>query len=132
MFPMSCDYPWKVGYSLYQQAPLHTSEVCARKSTTGLFNSLIYLVTYPLRFHRRCEHRTHPESPSCALWVPAIAAAPTPSHGSAITAPPNIPVVLPRLNSTTYCDRTYHICSWLYCFHGWSLHEPILRFGYDN
>jgi hypothetical protein len=20
----------------------------------------------------------------------------------------------------------------LYCFHGWSLHEPVLRFGYDN
>jgi hypothetical protein len=19
----------------------------------------------------------------------------------------------------------------LYCFHGWSLHEPVLRFGYD-
>jgi hypothetical protein len=24
-----------------------------------------------------------------------------------------------------------HIGSWLYCFHGWSLHEPVLRFGYD-
>jgi hypothetical protein len=23
------------------------------------------------------------------------------------------------------------ICSWLYCFHGWSLHELVLRFGYD-
>jgi hypothetical protein len=27
-------------------------------------------------------------------------------------------------------DRT-HICSWLYCFHGWSLHEPVLTFRYD-
>jgi hypothetical protein len=25
-----------------------------------------------------------------------------------------------------------HIGSWLHCFHGWSLHEPVLRFGYDN
>ncbi len=25
-----------------------------------------------------------------------------------------------------------HIGSWLYCSHGWLLHEPILRFGYDN
>jgi hypothetical protein len=24
-----------------------------------------------------------------------------------------------------------HIGSWLYYFHGWSLHEPIHRFGYD-
>jgi hypothetical protein len=24
-----------------------------------------------------------------------------------------------------------HMGSWLYCFHGWSLHEPVLRFGYD-
>jgi hypothetical protein len=20
----------------------------------------------------------------------------------------------------------------LYCFYGWSFHEPVLRFGYDN
>jgi hypothetical protein len=25
-----------------------------------------------------------------------------------------------------------HISSWLYYFHGWSFHEPVLRFGYDN
>jgi hypothetical protein len=25
-----------------------------------------------------------------------------------------------------------HIGSWLYCFHGWLLHEPVLRFGYDG
>jgi hypothetical protein len=25
-----------------------------------------------------------------------------------------------------------HIGSWLYYFHGWSLHEPVLRFGHDN
>jgi hypothetical protein len=24
-----------------------------------------------------------------------------------------------------------HIGSWLYYFHGWSLHEPVLIFGYD-
>jgi hypothetical protein len=24
-----------------------------------------------------------------------------------------------------------HIGSWLYCFKGWSLHELVLRFGYD-
>jgi hypothetical protein len=25
-----------------------------------------------------------------------------------------------------------HIVSWLHYFHGWSLVEPVLRFGYDN
>jgi hypothetical protein len=25
-----------------------------------------------------------------------------------------------------------HIGSWLYCFHGWSLHEPLLRFGFSG
>jgi hypothetical protein len=99
---MSHDHPWKVGYSLYRQAPLHTSEVCARKIATRLFNGHIYLVTYPLRFHHQCEHHTHLEASSCALWVPAIAAVPTPSHGSAIVASPNIPAVLPsQLPRTT-------------------------------
>jgi hypothetical protein len=41
---------------------------------------------YPLRFHCQRELHTHPEASSCALWVPAIAALPTPSHGSASTA----------------------------------------------
>jgi hypothetical protein len=31
----------------------------------------------------------------------------------------------------TMPDQT-HIGSWLYCFHGWSRHELVLRFGYDN
>jgi hypothetical protein len=43
----------------------------------------------------QCEHRTHPKAPSCALCVPTIVAVPTPSHGSAIAASPNIPAVLP-------------------------------------
>jgi hypothetical protein len=41
------------------------------------------------------------------------------------------PIDMPNsvLPYTTPC-RT-HIGSWLYCFHGWSLHEPVLRFGYN-
>jgi hypothetical protein len=78
-----------------------------------MFNSFIYLVTYPLRFHRQCEHRTHPEAPSCALWASAITAVPTLSHGSTIIASPNIPAVLPsQLPRTTdwYAKtRLYHI-----------------------
>jgi hypothetical protein len=95
----------------------HFQGVC-QEITTILFNGFPYLVTYPLRFHRRREHRTHPEAPSCALSVPAIAAFPTPSHGSAIAASPNIPAVChlsfpaqpvgtPRLDSTTYYVRPY-------------------------
>jgi hypothetical protein len=97
-FPMSHDYPWIAKYSLYRRAPLHTSDVCARKSLQGLFNSFVHLVTYPLRLHRQCEHHTNPEAPSRALWAPAITAVPTLSHGSAIVASPNIPAVLSNLN----------------------------------
>jgi hypothetical protein len=38
-------------------------------------------------------HATHYRT--CALWVPVIIAVPTPSHGSAIVASPNITAVLP-------------------------------------
>jgi hypothetical protein len=92
--------------------------VYGQEITTRLFNDFIQLVTYPLRFHRQRENRTHLEAPSCALWVPAIAALPTPSHGSAIAALPNIPAVChrsfpampvgtPRLDSTIYYVRLY-------------------------
>jgi hypothetical protein len=95
----------------------HFEGVC-QEITTRLFNGFIWLVTYPLRFHRQHEHRTHPEAPSCDLWVPAVTALPKPSHGSAITASPNIPagrhlsfpaqpVGTPRLDSTTYYARPY-------------------------
>jgi hypothetical protein len=57
--------------------------------------------------------RTHPEAPSCAIWVPAIAAIPTPSHYLAIVASPNIPVVLPlqlhRTASSYAKTKLYHI-----------------------
>jgi hypothetical protein len=49
---------------------------------------------YPLKFHCQCEHSTHPEASSYALWVPAIAVVTTPSHGSAIPGSLNIPTVL--------------------------------------
>jgi hypothetical protein len=95
----------------------HFQGVC-QEITTRLFNGFPELITYPLRFHRRREHRTHPEAPSCASWIPAIAALPTPSHGSAIVASPNIlavchlsfpaqPVGTLRLDSTTYYVRPY-------------------------
>jgi hypothetical protein len=65
------------------------------------------------RFHRQCEHRIHPEAPSCALWVPAVIAVPTPPHGSAIAASTNIPAVLPsqllRTASWYAKTRLYHI-----------------------
>jgi hypothetical protein len=32
-------------------------------------------------------------------------------------------------HTTSY--RT-HVGSWLHYFYGWSLHEPVLRFGYDD
>jgi hypothetical protein len=42
-----------------------------------------------------------------------------------------LPIDMPNLVLPhTTLGRT-HIGSWLYYFHGWSLHEPVLRFGYD-
>jgi hypothetical protein len=46
------------------------------------------------------------------------------THSAPPIGTPNL--VLPH----TTPGRT-HIGSWLYYFHGWSLHEPVLRFGYD-
>jgi hypothetical protein len=85
-----------------------------------------------------------PKSPLLCLMGSAVATLPTPSHGSAIIVSPNIPAVChhsfptqpvgtPRLASTTYYSRSYpYMLSWLYYFHGWSLHESVLRFGCDN
>jgi hypothetical protein len=44
------------------------------------------------------------QKPSCALWVSAIAALPTPSHDSTIVASLNIPAVLP--------SQLPHIAGW--------------------
>jgi hypothetical protein len=68
-------------------------------------------------FHCQCEHRNHPEAPSYALWVPAIATVPTPSLGSAITALLNILAVPPSQLARTagwYTKtRLYHILCWV-------------------
>jgi hypothetical protein len=37
-----------------------------------------------------------------------------------------------KLGSPHTTPGRTHRGSWLYCFHGWSLHEPVLRFGYDD
>jgi hypothetical protein len=42
------------------------------------------------------------------------------------------PIGTPRLDSTTYCARSYPYRLMLYYFQGWSLHEPVIRFGYDD
>jgi hypothetical protein len=98
---------------------------------------------YPLRFHCQCEHLTHPEAPSCALWVQPLQ--PLPHHPTvqpsqphraslrfAIAASPHSGLV--RQDETQPHTTPGHtrVGSWLYCFHGWSLHETVLRFGYDN
>jgi hypothetical protein len=117
-FPMSSDFVTRRRLENLHFAKYTLPLVYGEELSTRLFNGFIWLVTYPLRFHRQREHRTHPEVPSCALWVPAIAALPTPSHGSAIAASPNIPTVCyrsfpaqpvgtPRLDSSTYYARPY-------------------------
>jgi hypothetical protein len=37
-----------------------------------------------------------------------------------------------KLASTTYYTRSYPYRLMLHYFHGWSLHEPVLRFGHDD
>jgi hypothetical protein len=48
---------------------------------------------------------------------------------STLPAPPIGMSNKPLPHTTPY--RT-HVESWLHYFHGWSLHEPFLRFGYDD
>jgi hypothetical protein len=50
----------------------------------------------------------------------------------AITASPHIWFVREDQPLPHTMPGHSHIGSRLYCFHGWSLHEPILRFGYDK
>jgi hypothetical protein len=68
------------------------------------------------------------KGPSCAVWF-SRESTPLPTHsqsGGSQKSPLNVHHRLVRQT------RFYHIGSWLYCFHGWSLHEPVLRFGYDD
>jgi hypothetical protein len=67
--PMSSDFITHRRLENLHFAKYTLSLVYGQEITTRLFNGFISLVTYPLRFHRRCEHRTHPEAPSCALWI---------------------------------------------------------------
>jgi hypothetical protein len=62
-FPMNRDYPLIVEYSLYRRAPIHNSEVCARKSLQGCSMVSSSLQRTHRRFHRQCEHCTYPEGP---------------------------------------------------------------------
>jgi hypothetical protein len=53
-------------------------------------------------------------------WIRKKSTLPAPPIGT-----PNYP--LPYIMSS----RT-HVGSWLHYFYGWSLYEPVLRFGYDD
>jgi hypothetical protein len=122
------------GYPLYRRVPLHTSGVCARTSLQGCsmvspsfsvpaevsLDVSVQITKGPLLRHvvlRRVRSLTH-SFPT--RQIPRESTQSTPLIGT-----PN------KILPDTTPGRT-HIGSWLYFFHGWSLHEPVLRFGYDN
>jgi hypothetical protein len=130
---MSRDYPWIAKYSLYGQVPLHTSGVCARTSLQGcsmVFPSL-QRTRYGFTRGVSLDHQGPPLAPcgsrESPLPYPLIPNQMDPKRVHSIRTTIDTPnLVLPH----TTPGRT-HIGSWLYYFHGWSLHEPVLRFGYD-
>jgi hypothetical protein len=70
----------------------------------------------------------------CVLALPRITQADPgrriPPRGGSVT--PHSQLVCQELSLPHTTSSLTHIGSWLYCFHGWSLHKPVLRFGYDN
>jgi hypothetical protein len=121
------------GYPLYRRVPLHTSGVCtwtSLQSCSMVFPSLQY--THwgftggvssdhqgPLlrRVVLKGVHSLTHSFPS--RWITRES-----TQSALPIGTPN--KVLPH----TTPGRT-HIGSYLYYFHGWLLHEPVLRFGYD-
>jgi hypothetical protein len=141
--PMSHDYPRIAEYSLYRWALLHTTKVCARKSLQDcsmVSSSLLHThwgftagvsITptqkpplVPCGFQPSQLYPHHPTVPPSQLHQTsqrfAISASP---HSRLVRQDKTLPHTMPGHT---------HIGSWLYCFHGWSLHEPVLRFGHDN
>jgi hypothetical protein len=121
------------GHPLYRWVPLHTFEVCAKTTLQGCsvaFPSCsvptevspevsVQITKGPLLCHvvlRRIHSLTH-SFPTRRIPRESTQSAP--------------PIDMPNLVLPHTTPSHTHIDSWLYCFHGWSLHEPVLRFGYD-
>jgi hypothetical protein len=123
-----------LGYPLCRWVPLHTSRVCPRTPLQGC--SMVFPSLLRTRWGFTGSVSLDHQGPLLPHVVPKRVHSLTHSYPtrripreSTQSAPlidtPNL--VLPH----TTPGRT-HIGSWLYCCHGWSLHEPVLRFGYDD
>jgi hypothetical protein len=116
---MSHDYPWIAEYSLYRCAPLHTSEVCARKSLQdcSMVSSSFWNTHWGF---------------TASVSIASTQKPPRVLYGFSHRSFPTQPVGTPRLDSTIYYIRPYPYRLMVVLFYGWSLYEPVLRFGYDN
>jgi hypothetical protein len=105
-FYLTCNVPTEVSLPLWASHPPRSPLLC-------LIGSSCHRCTHTtLRFN----HHSFTEHPSGS----SIAASP---HNQLVHKDKTLPHTMP--------DRTL-IGSWLYYFHGWSLHEPLIWFGYDN
>jgi hypothetical protein len=120
-------------YPLYRRVPLHTSGVCATTSLQGCS------MVFPSLQHTHWgftggvipDHQGSPLTPCGSherpLPYPLIPNQTDPKRVHSIhTADWYV-----KLGSTTYYTRPYPYRLMVVCFHGWSLHEPVLRFGHD-
>jgi hypothetical protein len=111
-------------YSLYWRAPLHTSEVWARKSLQGC--SIVSSNLECTHWGFSCHSYTH------TIWQFSHRSFIEHHSGSAIVGSLHNRLVRQDWTLPHTMPGHTHIGSWLYYFHGWSLHELVLRFGYDN
>jgi hypothetical protein len=135
-FPMSRDYPQIAEYSLYGWVPLHTSGVCARTSLQGcsmVFPSLQHSQRTRWGFTGGVspDHQGSPLAPCGSRESPLPYPLIPNQTGRKRVHSIRTTDWYAKLGSATYYTCRTHIGSWLYCFFGWLLHEPVRRFGYD-
>jgi hypothetical protein len=122
------------GYSMYRWAPLHTSRVGVEHHYKAV-----------QWFHLACSVPAE-VSPDVSVQItkgpPLVSCG---SHESLLlyplipnqTDPKRVHSIRTtdwhaKPGSTIYYTWSYPYKIWLYYFYGWSLHEWVLRFGYDN
>jgi hypothetical protein len=130
---MSRDYSRIAEYSLYRWVPLHTSGVCTRTSLQGC--SMVFPSLPRTRWGFTGgvspDHQGPPLAPCGSqknpLPYPLIPNQTDPKRVHSIRTTD----WYAKLDSTTYYTRPYPYRLMVVLFSWLSLHEPVLRFGYD-
>jgi hypothetical protein len=123
-----------VEYPLYRRVPLHTSGVCAKTSlqVCSMVSPSLQRTHWGFTGGVSLDHQGPPLVPcgsqESPLPYPLISNQADPKRVHSICTTD----WYAKVGSTTYYTRPYPYRLMVVLFHGWSLHEPVLRFGYDE